>query len=363
MDHDMVEASNLHRQILHSTAGVGTAKVESAVVALRRYVRPLARTSPPLTTPPFPPPARLNPHPTYVPHAFALSPSNAADVLQHYDLVLDCTDHPSLRYLISDTAVLAGIPIVSASALRCDGQLIVLNSPPGEGPCYRCIWPRPPPTPTSCADGGILGPVVGTMGVLQALEAIKLLVRGAGPVTMTLFSAWPQLAFRHCRMRPRRKGCPGCNGTAPATDYVALCAPPAAVLTPEERVAAPEYRELRERGDDHALLDVRDPTQYALCHLPGSWSECPVCVCVCGCVLTGVDVPFEEFERAPTLPGRVRDRLHGARAVYVMCRLGNDSQVVARMLKAAGVAEGRVWDVKGGIREWARTAPEGFPEY
>lgn len=76
-----------------------------------------------------------------------------------------------------------------------------------------------------------------------------------------------------------------------------------------------------------------------------------------------VDVPFEEFERAPELPGHVRDRLQGARAVYVMCRLGNDSQVVARMLKTAGVAEGRVWDVKGGIREWARTAPEGFPEY
>lgn len=234
-----------------------------------------------ITDPAPPPPARLNPHPKYVPHAYALSPSNAADVLRNYDLVLDCTDHPSLRYLISDTAVLGGIPIVSASALRNDGQLIVLNSPPGEGPCYRCIWPRPPPAPTSCADGGILGPVVGTMGVLQALEAIKLLVRGAGPVTMTLFSAWPQLAFRHCRMRARRRGCPGCGGTAPATDYAVLCAP-TAVLAPEERVAADEYRELRARGAEHVLLDVRDQTQYALCHLHGSWSEwCPVCVCVC----------------------------------------------------------------------------------
>lgn len=97
-----------------------------------------------------------------------------------------------------------------------------------------------------------------------------------------------------------------------------------------------------------------------------------VCVCVCGRPLTAVDVPFEEFQRAAAaaaaaeaavLPDRVRDRLYGARAVYVMCRLGNDSQVVARTLKTAGVAEGRVWDVKGGIREWARTAPEGFPEY
>lgn len=285
--------------------------------------------------------------------------------MQNYDLVLDCTDHPSLRYLISDTAVLTGIPIVSASALRTDGQLIVLNSPPGQGPCYRCIWPRPPPNPTSCAEGGILGPVVGTMGVLQALEAIKVLVRGAGPVTMTFFSAWPELAFRHCRMRARREGCPGCSGVPWEFDYATVCAQPDVPgLAPEERVDAQEYRELRKSGADHVLLDVRDRTQFALCHLSESLSECPVCVCE-ESVLTGgaVDVPFEVFERAAVVPEYVREQLRGARAVYVVCRLGNDSQVATRMLKEAGVAEGRVWDVRGGIREWARSAPGDFPEY
>lgn len=114
------------------------------------------------------------------------------------------------------------------------------------------------------------------MGVLQALEAIKLLVRGSGPATMTLFSAWPQLAFRHCRMRMRRVGCPGCCGMSEGRYDATACAQPKApVLAPEERVDAQEYRELRSRGVDHVLLDVRDTTQFDLCHLSGSWSKYP----------------------------------------------------------------------------------------
>lgn len=122
------------------------------------------------------------------------------------------------------------------------------------------------------------------MGVLQALEAIKLIVRGTnkGPVSMTFFSAWPELAFRHCRMRGRRDGCPGCSGIPQDFDYTTMCAPPEAPgLAPEERVDAQEYRELRSAGADHVLLDVRDKTQFALCHLSGSLSECPACACVC----------------------------------------------------------------------------------
>lgn len=212
------------------------------------------------------------------------------------------------------------------------------------------------------------------MGVLQALEAIKLLTLPApstpASATMTLFSAWPQLAFRHCRIRARRAGCPGCSPaverTALAdTDYVAFCGVEAegVRLTPDERVAPVDYRGVRESGAPHVLLDVRDPTQFGICHLRGSWSgPPPVCMCVMP-VLTCVDVPFEEFEGASALPALVKEGLSTAEAVYVLCRLGNDSQIVTRMLKDAGVAGGRVWDVKGGIREWARTAPEGFPEY
>lgn len=213
------------------------------------------------------------------------------------------------------------------------------------------------------------------MGVLQALEAIKLLILPAPstptPATMTLFSAWPQLAFRHCRMRARRTGCPGCSPAAERTaladtDYVAFCGADAegVRLAPEERVAPVEYRSVRESGASHVLLDVRDPTQFGICHLRGSWSGFPSCVCMCVVpVLTCVDVPFEEFEGASALPALVKEGLSTAEAVYVLCRLGNDSQIVTRMLKDAGVAGGHVWDVRGGIREWARTAPEGFPEY
>src|SRR5690606_14928959 len=130
-------------------------------------------------------------------------------IFSQYDLILDCTDHPFVRYLISDTAVLLGKPIVSASALRSEGQLIVLNYPVDKGPCYRCIWPTPPAaeTVTSCGEGGIIGPVVGTMGILQALEAIKILAKRNQPgetvaptsPVMTIFSAVPTLQFRHLK--------------------------------------------------------------------------------------------------------------------------------------------------------------------
>jgi adenylyltransferase/sulfurtransferase len=181
VDGDVVETSNLHRQILHSTAKVGMKKVDSAISFLTSYCLPSLfyfyntyRL------------CRLNPNLRYIAHGEHLTPQNAREIVEKYDLVLDCTDHPTSRYLISDICVLLHKPLISASALRTDGQLIVLNSPPlpagdaSGGPCYRCVFPKPPPAESvvSCGDGGILGPVVGTMGVLQALEAVKLITAG-----------------------------------------------------------------------------------------------------------------------------------------------------------------------------------------
>ncbi|EHK50419.1 hypothetical protein TRIATDRAFT_297199, partial [Trichoderma atroviride IMI 206040] len=158
VDGDAVEVSNLHRQVAHSTGRVGMMKVDSAVAYLKG----------------------LNPTIIYNAHATHLTPLNAEEIVSQYDLVLDCTDHPTSRYLISDICVLLSKPLVSASAFQTSGQLIVLNNPPGKGPCYRCVFPKPPPPESvvGCGEGGIIGPVVGTMGVLQALEAIKLIVRG-----------------------------------------------------------------------------------------------------------------------------------------------------------------------------------------
>ena len=188
---------------------------------------------------------RINPLPRYVAHGDNLTPECALQILEKYDVVLDCTDNPATRYLISDACVLLGKPLVSASALRTDGQLSVLNypsAPPGSttvavkastinenppptelpagGPCYRCIWPTPPP-PTAvqtCGEGGILGPVVGVMGVLQALETIKILSSPPpttpAPASMLLFTAHPVLSFRSIRLRTRRANCAACSAMA-----------------------------------------------------------------------------------------------------------------------------------------------------
>ena len=223
----------------------------------------------------------------------------AAETLGHYNLVLDCTDHPAVRYLISDTCVLLGKPLVSASALRTEGQLLVLNNPPGKGPCYRCIWPKPPPPESvlSCGEGGILGPVVGVMGVLMATEAIKLLTtqvdnkvseevvgeekkKPAG-TNMLLYSAYSSPSFRDLKLRGKKKGCIACdlekreisldklsNGRL---DYVAFCG-----TRKEDRVAEEEkidvHRYAEVRKQEHLLIDVRPEVEWGICKLAGAIS-------------------------------------------------------------------------------------------
>ncbi|KAJ5910779.1 uncharacterized protein N7473_000082 [Penicillium subrubescens] len=290
IDGDTVEVSNLHRQVLHRSHNVGKYKVDSAIESLRE----------------------LNPHPTYIAHRTHLTPSEAPRIFAQYDFILDCTDNPATRYLISDTAVLLGKPLVSASALRTDGQLMVLNNPPrppGDkqgGPCYRCVFPKPPPADSvvSCADGGILGPVVGTMGVLQALEAIKVITAGAGngeaqntgtgaqqSPLLHMFSAYSNPLFRTIRIRSRRTNCAVCSAeatvtldtiTSGSTDYVFFCgsALPPSLLAPDERISAREYNEKYPGSDhgsqgssaspSHTMIDVRDKVQFGICSLGDS---------------------------------------------------------------------------------------------
>ncbi|KAI4242812.1 MAG: hypothetical protein L6R42_010910 [Xanthoria sp. 1 TBL-2021] len=162
MDGDVVEISNLHRQIIHSTSTIGDYKVDSAA----RYLQ------------------QLNPLPKYKTYPDFINSKNALRLFEQYDLILDCTDHPATRYLISDAAVLTGKPLISASALGMEGQLLVLNDTwqvkdrqPGRY-CYRCVFPKPPPAETvlTCGEGGIFGPVVGVMGVLMATTALRTLI-------------------------------------------------------------------------------------------------------------------------------------------------------------------------------------------
>ncbi|KAI9814817.1 MAG: Urmylation protein [Pycnora praestabilis] len=382
VDGDTVEMSNLHRQILHGTKTVGMAKVDSAIEYLRD----------------------LNPTITYHAHRAHLTPQTAIAIFSQYDLILDCTDHPTSRYLISDAAVLCGKPLVSASALRTEGQLMVLNDPPrppGDlegGPCYRCVFPKPPPAESvvSCGEGGILGPVVGVMGVLQALEAIKLLVAGvskippagqgsadqrakkAGAPSLLLFSASGSPPFRSVRLRSRRASCQACSASASITeesvtsgslDYVQFCGvlSPVELLSDHERVTATIYEGLRIKSQnpgmsrDHLLVDVREKVQFDICSLDGS-----------------INVPFSDIQSGNALrsqedestghskPSWIPQSFPPEASIHVVCRLGNDSQLAVRKLKEAGLDDGGkryIGDIRGGWRAWRHEVDESWPDY
>ncbi|KAL3487361.1 hypothetical protein BJX62DRAFT_8699 [Aspergillus germanicus] len=362
VDGDTVESSNLHRQVLHRSKNVGKFKVDSAIQYLEE----------------------LNPHPTYIAHRAHLAPQDAADIFKDYDLILDCTDNPATRYLISDTAVLLGKPLVSASALRTEGQLMVLNNPPRApgnktgGPCYRCVFPRPPPanSVTSCADGGILGPVVGTMGVLQALEAIKVLTRETNeptPPSLLIFSAYSSPQFRSIKLRFRRPNCAVCSAEASVNlesvksgsmDYVFFCGTAGldGALSQEERITPLEYRENHSTADRH-ILDVREKVQFDICSLDNS-----------------INIPFSQIlastpsaaqkdddgpKQLPAwLPSEVAADSNSP--IYVVCRQGNDSQTAVRRLKDLGLDRGGerlIVDIKGGFRSWREQIDPEWPDY
>ncbi|PQE12661.1 hypothetical protein CJF30_00002536 [Rutstroemia sp. NJR-2017a BBW] len=380
VDGDTVEESNLHRQILHNTYKVGVNKAasiaryissyESFLVNIRHCYLIMSRLNPEIQT---------NIYQTH------LTPQNAEDIVQKYDLVLDCTDHPTSRYLISDICVLLQKPLISASALRTDGQLIVLNHPPlpvgniSGGPCYRCVFPKPPPPESvvSCGDGGIIGPVVGTMGVLQALEAIKFIASGklevgqqeegkTNPTSMLLFSTNSTPPFRNVRLRARRPACFACSSQAELSreslksgslDYILFCGAtnPVALLGADERVEATEYENLRNSAEkEHLLIDVREKVQFDICNIKGS-----------------VNVPFSSFQGSKNTiqeekPSWLPETLPSDAPIYVVCRLGNDSQVVTKKLKEMGLdQEGQryIGDIKGGLRAWKAQVDSSWPEY
>ncbi|KIL92905.1 hypothetical protein FAVG1_04086 [Fusarium avenaceum] len=347
VDGDEVEVSNLHRQVAHSTGRVGMSKVQSAITYLKD----------------------LNPTITYHAHNTHLTPQNAQDIVSGYDLVLDCTDHPTSRYLISDICVLLAKPLVSASAFQTSGQLIVLNNPPGKGPCYRCVFPTPPPPDSvvGCGEGGIIGPIVGTMGVLQALEAIKLITRGdleihgeAKTPMLLLFTGTADTPFRSVRMRGRRKTCLACgdeNGLTleelrTSMDYVQFCGvrQPVQLLKPNERVTAKEYETLSKLEDKKTLLvDVREREHFDLCNISGS-----------------VNIPISRFmsARGEATPEGWPNDLSPSTPIYFVCRVGNDSQIAAQKVKDLGLGndgERFIGDISGGIKSWKDTVDPTVP--
>lgn len=299
-----------------------------------------------------------------------LTSEAAVSIFEKYDLVLDCTDHPTSRYLISDACVITGKPLISASALRSEGQLIVLNNPPrpaGDntgGPCYRCIFPKPPPADSvlSCGEGGILGPIVGTMGVLQALEAIKVLT--AKPTTdevlkptLLMFSGYSSPQFRTVRMRSRRAACDACSSqativadslTSGSLDYVRFCGvnSPLEILPSVLRISPAEYLALRGHAKS-SLIDVRDENQFSMCALKDS-----------------TNIPWTDdrdgwLERARQLNALPTDD----EQCFIICRFGNDSQLAVQAIVDLQGPQTKVKDVKGGFNAWHKEVDQNWPQY
>ncbi|XP_076633964.1 ubiquitin-like activating enzyme 4 isoform X2 [Colletes latitarsis] len=259
IDYDDVEINNLHRQLLFTEINIGTPKVNAAAENLNR----------------------LNSNIKITPYKIQLDSSNALEIIKCYDVVLDATDNVATRYLLNDACVLSKKPLVSGSALRFEGHLTVFNH---HGPCYRCIFPKPPPpeTVTNCGDGGVFGPVVGTIGVLQAVEALKVLLNMPHILSgQLLLYDGLETKFRNINLRDKNVNCPVC-GEHPTIqkliDYEQFCGakandkdPKLTILKNEERISVEEYNATLKLGTKpHMLIDVRSPEEFQICRLKNS---------------------------------------------------------------------------------------------
>ncbi|XP_030556823.1 adenylyltransferase and sulfurtransferase MOCS3 [Drosophila novamexicana] len=334
VDYDEVERSNLHRQTLHTVARCGLSKAESARIAL----------------------LELNPHCRITCYPRLLNSSNAMHIMRAYDLVLDCSDNVATRYLLNDACTMLRKPLVSGSALKLDGQLTVYSYG-AQGPCYRCIYPVPPPPEavTNCGDGGVLGAVTGTIGAMQALEAIKIII-GLGDVLagrMLIFDG-SSCQFRNIKIRGKRPNCHVCSAQPLITgliDYELFCGMNAndkdnavKLLEPEERINVLDYQKLM-KTKPHLLLDVRAPAEFEICQLPDSINA-PLAHVLDDSYLQR----FAQHLESKELP------------IFVVCRRGNDSQIAVQHMRTR-LPEHSIRDLEGGLHAWTNQVDQSFPIY
>src|ERR1700683_4653977 len=321
VDFDTVDSTNLQRQILFGTKDVGRPKIAAASDRLRD----------------------LNPDiqsDTFETH---LSSENALDILKDYDFIVDGTDNFPTRYLVNDASVLLGKPNVYGSIFRFAGQVSGFRMP--EGPCYRCLYPEPPPPGLvpSCAEGGVLGVLPGIVGSLQAIEAIKLILGNGEPLVgrLLLFDALA-MRFRELKLK-KNPACPLCGEHWTITkliDYEEFCgirgeeAPAAATDVPE--ITPVDLKARLERGDDLFILDVREPHEYQICNL------------------NGYLIPLGD------LPKRVNE-LDSSREIVAHCRSGKRSADAVNFLKQAGFR--KIWNLKGGVLAWSDEVDRSMPKY
>lgn len=374
IDYDTVETSNLHRQILHTESGVkkSTRKTHSAAQAVKA----------------------INSKVTVEEFYMQLDRQNAVDTVKHYCVVIDATDNVVSRYLVNDACVLANKPLVSGSALRWEGQLTVYNyqTQHGDckGPCYRCLYPSPPPpeTVTNCSDGGVLGVVPGIIGCFQALEAIKIIV-GVEPSYHQKLLVFDGLVggVRTVKLRGAQPNCVVCGNKPSITkntlpDYVKFCGSAATdkcvsvkLLDDEQRITAARYKnEFVDAGKPHVLLDVREPVELQICSLPNSTNISIRKILFCKSKLPLAKSDEERSSACRQLLEKLFTALDNVRQnmdrdeptpVVVVCRLGNDSQKAVDFLNREVTFHESVTikDISGGLTSWAKTVDKQFFTY
>ena len=323
VDFDVVDASNLQRQILHSTADVGRRKLDSAEEKL----------------------TALNPAVRMVKHETMLSSANALDILKDYDIVADGTDNFPTRYLVNDACVLLGKPNVYGSVFRFEGQASVFAT--REGPCYRCLYPEPPPPGMvpNCAEGGVLGILPGLIGIIQATEVIKLILgKGEPLIGRLLLVDALSMRFRELKLK-KNPECPVCGAHPTVTaliDYQEFCG-----IKPESKqeqavkngipqMTVQELKQRRDLGEDLFVLDVREPYEYQIANIGGTL------------------IPQGE------VPQRLAE-IDRNREIVVQCRSGSRSQRIAEFLAQQGYPN--VKNLAGGILAWADAIDPKITKY
>jgi molybdopterin/thiamine biosynthesis adenylyltransferase/rhodanese-related sulfurtransferase len=324
VDFDVVDFSNLQRQILHGTADVGRKKLNSARDRIKD----------------------VNPNVQVDLHDCLFTSENARRLVEPYDIVIDGTDNFPTRYLSNDICVFLKKPNVYGSIFRFEGQATVF-APHLGGPCYRCMFPEPPPPGMvpSCAEGGVLGVLPGMIGVMQAIEAVKLIVGIGEPLIGRLlhFDAL-KMKFREFKLR-RDPKCPVCSEHPTVTeliDYDQFCGVPQAAAAEAAEEAVPEISvtELRTKlaaHDNFLLLDVREPYEYEIARIPGAKL-----------------IPLGE------LPSRMSE-LDSAQEIALHCKTGRRSAQALRTLREAGFS--KLANVHGGIEAWANEVDPSVPKY
>ncbi|HRA00971.1 MAG TPA: molybdopterin-synthase adenylyltransferase MoeB, partial [Thermoflexales bacterium] len=323
MDFDVVDESNLQRQIIHGTSGIGKLKVDSARERM----------------------TDLNPFVQIVTYNEPLTSQNALEIIREYDIVIDGTDNFQTRYLTNDACVMLGKLNVYGSIFRFDGQASVFGAK--DGPCYRCLYPEPPPPGLvpSCEEGGVLGVLPGIIGVVQATEAVKLILGIGEPLVgrLLVYDAL-EMSFRTLKLR-KNPQCPVCGEHPTITqliDYDEFCGvkphspAPGEQTTPEITVKELDARMKAGLGSAR-IIDVRQPFELDIVSLPGS-----------------TFIPYDDvFERM--------DELTQASELFIICRTGRRSAEITDLLRESGYANAK--NVKGGLRAWSQEIDPSMPTY